>query len=168
MRIKHGVLPALRIPIHFLIAMLALIAASSAPAYAVYNEPADAAPAGDPDYAAAVSAIKAAHWQTAIGHLERTVVRHPRSADVHNLLGFSYRKTGNLDRSFRHYHQALEPDPDHRGAHEYIGEAWLMRGDVAKAREHLRELLRLCRAECEEYRDLDRAIADFEHAPRRR
>jgi len=165
---KHGDSPALRIPFHTLIAIFALIATASAPAYAVYNEPADAAPAGDPDFDAAVSAIKTAHWHTAIGHLERTVIRHPRSADVHNLLGFSYRKTGNLDRSFRHYHQALELDPDHRGAHEYIGEAWLMRGDVARAREHLRELLRLCRAECEEYRDLDRAIADFEHAPRRR
>ena len=162
MNIKGANLSALRSPIRTLIAMLALIAAASAPAYAVYNEPGDAAPAGDADFDAAFSAIKTADWQTAIGHLERTVIRHPRSADVHNLLGFSYRKTGDLDRSFKHYHRALDLDPEHRGAHEYIGEAWLMQGNAAKARDHLRELARLCLAECEEYRILAQAIADFE------
>ena len=43
---------------------------------------------------------------------------------------------------------------------------WLMRGNAAKAREHLGELARLCRSECEEYRDLERAIAEFERGDR--
>jgi tetratricopeptide (TPR) repeat protein len=64
-----------------------------------------------------------------------------------------------MDRAFEHYKRALTIEPRHRGAHEYIGEAYLMIGDKAKAREHLAALERLCGRDCEEYRDLARAIA---------
>lgn len=40
--------------------------------------------------------------------------------------------------------------------------AKLMRGNPGKSREHLRELERLCRTDCEEYRYLEKAIADFD------
>jgi Flp pilus assembly protein TadD len=149
-----------------LIVLLALAACAAMPASAVYNEPAEAAPVQDFDYDSGVKAVRAAHWRIAIDHLERAAAKHPLSPDVYNLLGYSWRKLGNLERSFRHYEQALELDPDHRGAHEYIGEAWLMRGNAAKAREHLGDLARLCRSECEEYRDLERAIAEFERGDR--
>lgn len=150
----------MRIPVILII--LALGMATALPARAVYNEASDAAPVGDADFDAGFRAVKAAEWRVAIDRLLRAANRHPRSADIHNLLGYSYRKSGDLDLSFKHYDRALELDPDHRGAHEYIGEAWLMRGNPDKAREHLRELARLCRADCEEYRDLEKAIADFE------
>jgi len=146
-----------------LLIMLILVACATKPALAIYNEPADAAPSQDVDYDSGLKAVKAANWRIAIEHLERAATKHPRSPDVYNLLGYSYRKLGNLDRSFMHYKQALELDPEHRGAHEYIGEAWLMRGNAEKAREHLNELGRLCRSDCGEYRDLAQAIADFEH-----
>ena len=42
------------------------------------------------------------------------VDRNVRHADVHNLLGFSLRKTGD-------YAKALDFDADHKGAHEYLG-----------------------------------------------
>jgi len=142
--------------------VILLLVACALPAAAVYNEPPDAAPTGDADFDAGYAAVKAADWPLATDHLQRAAERHPRSADLHNLLGFAWRKRGDLDRSFTHYHRALDLDPDHRGAHEYIGEAWLMRGDLGRAREHLVELERLCRKECEEYRDLARAIAEHE------
>ena len=52
-----------------------------------------------------------------------------RRADIYNLLGFSYRKLENpeLDKSFAAYMMALEIDPEHAGAHEYLGELYLMR-----------------------------------------
>lgn len=56
----------------------------------------------------------------------------------------------------------LAIDPKHRGAHEYIGEAYLMLGNVAKAREHLARLDRLCTFSCSEYRDLKKAIETYE------
>jgi Flp pilus assembly protein TadD len=126
--------------------------------YAVYNEPADTAPVGDADYVAGVHAVKGQQWTEAIRHLDAVANRHPRSADIFNLLGFAYRKLGQLPESFRHYRRALELDPEHRGAHEYIGEAYLMQGDINRARNHLRELEYLCKADCEEYRDLAAAI----------
>lgn len=133
-------------------------------AHAVYNETGAAAPAGDADFDAAFRAIKAQQWDEAARLLALAALRHPRSADVFNLLGFAHRKLGDLPASFRHYHRALEIDPEHRGAHEYIGEAWLMQGNVARARQHLRELDHLCQRVCEEYRLLERAIREFETA----
>lgn len=34
--------------------------------------------------------------------------------------------SGQLDLAFKHYQRALQLDPRHLGAHEYIGEAYLM------------------------------------------
>jgi tetratricopeptide (TPR) repeat protein len=78
------------------------------------------------------------------------------------LLGYANRKSGNLDLAFKHYNEALRLDPKHRGAHEYIGEAYLMKGDVAKAKDHLAALDRICFFGCEEYSDLKKAIAEHE------
>ena len=46
-----------------------------------------------------------------------------KKADVYNLLGFSYRKHSepNLDKAFAAYQIALEVNPEHLGAHEYLG-----------------------------------------------
>ena len=54
-----------------------------------------------------------------------------KKADIYNLLGFSYRKSSNpdLDKSYDAYMTALEHDPKHAGAHEYLGELYMMRGD---------------------------------------
>ena len=73
--------------------------------------------------------------------------------------GFAYRNQKKLDLAFTHYREALKLDPNHRGAHEYVGEAYLMAGDRAKAQEHLAALERICGRNCDEYRDLARAIA---------
>jgi tetratricopeptide (TPR) repeat protein len=62
------------------------------------------------------------------------------------------------DESFAAYRQALTLDPKHRGAHEYIGIAYVQSGQLAKAREHLAILDKLCSASCEEYRDLKEAV----------
>ncbi len=69
-------------------------------------------------------------------------------------------------RSSSHYTEALRLDPKHRGAHEYIGEAYLMKGDVAKAKEHLATLDRLCLFGCGEYSAVKKSIAGFEQKTR--
>ena len=56
---------------------------------------------------------------------------------------------------------ALQLDPRHRGAHEYIGEAYLMANNLTKAEEHLAALQRICLILCGEYEDLKKAIADY-------
>jgi len=80
------------------------------------------------------------------------------------LLAYSYRKQArpDLPKAFEHYNIALKLDPKHRGAHEYIGEAYLMDKKPAEAEQHLAELEKICgNKTCEEYADLARAIADY-------
>jgi cytochrome c-type biogenesis protein CcmH/NrfG len=92
------------------------------------------------------------------------VARNPQSADAHNLYAYSMRKGPHpeMDLVFRHYNEALRIDPQHRAAREYLGEAYLMTGNLAKAKELLAELDRLCRAGCEEQAVLKREISLFE------
>jgi tetratricopeptide (TPR) repeat protein len=114
---------------------------------------------GQAGYQQAVTAIQAQHWPEAIELLEKHVWRYDRDADGHNWLAYAYRKSGKLDEAFKHYKRALAIDPSHRGAHEYIGEAYLLAGQPQLAEQHLKSLAALCRADCEEYRDLAKAIA---------
>jgi len=72
----------------------------------------------------------------------------------------------DMDLVFKHYNEALRIDPKHLGAHEYIGEAYLMVKDLARAKEHLAALDRLCTFGCEEFTDLKKAVAQYEAATR--
>lgn len=153
----------------YIVALLVLLAATAhflPPARAIYGEPAATAPVGDVDFDQGVAAVKFEDWVVAVAALERAAAKHRDSADVFNLLGYAYRKQRNLERAFANYHRALTLDPSHRGAHEYIGEAYLMAGNLVQAVEHLAILERLCRApsHCEEYHDLARAIAAYRAA----
>jgi Flp pilus assembly protein TadD len=116
----------------------------------------------DTDYAAAKTAIERRDWEDAIAHLKKTAVREPESADLQNLLGYSYRNLGQYPLAFKHYNEAIRLDPRHRGAHEYIGETYLLVGDVAGARKHLAALQHICLLPCDELRDLDAAIKAYE------
>lgn len=118
----------------------------------------------DPAYTAGVAAIKAERWADAVAQFKRYTGARPRDADGHNWLGYALRKSGQLEPAFAAYRRALQLDPQHRGAHEYIGEAWLMAGQPAKAEEHLATLARLCNGACEEHDDLKKAIAAWRTA----
>ena len=83
-------------------------------------------------------------------------------ADVYNLLGFSYRKNDNpdLDKAFESYKIALEANPEHAGAHEYLGELYLKMGDKFMAEEMLAKLERIVGTSSDEYKKLKKAIAN--------
>ena len=143
---------------------LALAAALTvAPCYAVDWET-DPQAAADPEYAAGKLAIEARDWNAAIKSFSSAALRAPNNADIQNYLGYASRNAGKLDAAFKHYQRALELDPKHRGAHEYIGEAYLMAKNLAKAEEHLAALERLCLLPCEEYADLRAKINAFKEA----
>jgi hypothetical protein len=118
----------------------------------------------DPVLEKAAAATKNQDWAAAQSMLKDAVAASPQNANYHNLYAYSVRKGANPDMNlvFKHYNEALRIDPKHRGAHEYIGEAYLMVGNVAKAKEHLGQLDKLCFFGCSEYTDLKKAIADFE------
>jgi tetratricopeptide (TPR) repeat protein len=116
----------------------------------------------DPQYAQGVKAIKAGRYAEAITLLDGVVARDTTNADAYNWLAYAIRKNGDPAKSIPIYEKALSIDPKHRGAHEYIGEAYLMLGDLAKAREHLKSLDSICTFSCSEYRDLKKSIEAYE------
>ena len=109
-------------------------------------------------------AIARQDWTSAQALLRQAMERNPQSADAHNLYAFSMRKGANpqMDLVFRHYNEALRLNPRHLAAREYLGEAYLMTGNIAKAKDLLAELDRLCKAGCEEQAKLKQEISLFE------
>lgn len=118
----------------------------------------------DPVIEKATAATKRQDWASAADVLKGGLATDPNNASYHNLYAYSLRKSANPDMNlvFKHYNEALRIDPKHRGAHEYIGEAYLMVGNVNKAKEHLSTLDKLCFFPCVEYTDLKKSIAEFE------
>ncbi|MEO8132913.1 MAG: tetratricopeptide repeat protein [Betaproteobacteria bacterium] len=143
------------------LSLCALVGAAGAPVRAADTETTPAANAANADFTAGKKAIEAKDWSGAVNALEKAVRKEPKNADAHNLLGYSYRWLGKMDDSFAHYRTALSLEPMHRGAHEYIGIAYLKAKQPAKAKEHLTQLERICGTKCEEYGDLAKAIADY-------
>ena len=83
-----------------------------------------------------------------------------KKADVYNLLGFSYRKQSepDLDKALESYKIALETNPEHLGAHEYLGELYITLGNMNKANEMLDNLEKIAGTSSMEYIKLKKAI----------
>ena len=142
-------------------AVLALALFLTPPAWADPSEETPGAAGADSDYTRGKKAVEARDWVRAIELLRRAEVQDDRNPDLENLLGYAYRNAGRLEDAFRHYRIALDLNPRHRGAHEYIGEAYLLVNDLAKAEEHLAALRTICLLPCEELADLQKAIAAY-------
>jgi Flp pilus assembly protein TadD len=142
------------------ILLAALMLGGSPFVRADYTDDPDLA-AKDEDYAAARKAIAAKQWQEAVTFLKKAERRNPDHADLQNSLGYSYRNLKQYDLAFAHYKRALEIDPRHRGAHEYIGETYLLVGDLKGAEKHLAALREICLLPCDELADLEKAIARY-------
>ena len=115
----------------------------------------------DSQYAEAERAVKRGDYPAAIRLLEGVVAKDQRNADAYNLLAYSIRKSGDPGKSIPIYEKALAIDPKHKGAHEYIGEAYLIVHNLVKAEEHLAALQKICLIPCEEYADLQKKIAEY-------
>jgi Flp pilus assembly protein TadD len=113
-----------------------------------------------PDLTAVRAKIKAKDYQAAVADL-RVLAETHQHADVYSLLGFSLRKTRDYANALTFYRKALDFDPNHKGAHEYLGELYVETGELAKAREQLVVLSKLCPQGCEEREDLEKALASI-------
>lgn len=133
-------------------------------------DPAEAQPEAslrDADYVAGKAAIERRDWAEGVRRLLIAARRDPDNPDLHNLLGYGYRNQRQFERAFEHYRRALALDPRHRGAHEYIGEAYLMVDDLPNAERHLAQLRQICLLPCEELDDLQQAVSRYrEQHPR--
>ncbi|MEW6706358.1 MAG: tetratricopeptide repeat protein [Pseudomonadota bacterium] len=123
---------------------------------------ADSGPPAAADPLAEVRAhLEAERWTAAIEALQRLDARD--NADWNNLMGYSMRKrkTPDLAAAERYYDEALRLNPQHRGALEYSGELYLMKGELAKAEARLAVLDKLCFLPCAEYTDLKKAVERY-------
>ena len=89
-----------------------------------------------PDLASVRAKIKAKDYKAALAELTPMLETH-QHADVYNLMGFALRKTGDYKQAYTFYRKALDFDPEHKGALEYLGELYVETGQVEKARENV-------------------------------
>ncbi len=143
---------------YLLIALAAPVLAFAAPTETEIR----AIAAANTDYQFAKQAIQKEDWKSAIKALDSAARNDPNNADVQNLLGYSYRRNGDLEDAFKHYQKALALNPRHLGAHEYVGRAYLMAGQPEKAKEHLAALEQYCQSTCPERESLKKAIAEWD------
>ncbi len=102
-------------------------------------------------------------YAEAIPLLQQSIQEKGEYADALNLLGFSNRKLGDMSKAMTYYTKALNLEPNHLGANEYMGELYLEMNELPKAEERLAVLKGAC-GNCEEFEELDGQIRDYKKA----
>ena len=118
----------------------------------------------DPDFAAGKLAFAARDWDGAIRSLQSAALRDTRNADLQNYVGYAYGRLRHFENAVRYYEHALTLNARHRGAHQHLGETYLVVGDLVMAAEHLAELERICLIPCQEHGNLKHAIGEYKKA----
>lgn len=113
-------------------------------------------------YADAVGLINQERFPEAFAALERAQAAVGPHADVLNYMGFVSRKMGRFDAALAYYDEALQIDPNHLGATEYLGELYIQMGDMNRARSQLARLDNLCAYSCAQREELARWLAHAE------
>ena len=113
------------------------------------------------------AAYNAGYWLTKSGKYKEALAKFRQAKDqndpkVLNYLGFTTRKLGRVEEALGYYRRALKIDPNYLQARAYMGEAFLQKGEPAKAKNQLREIEQRCGTACREYAELKREILKFE------
>ena len=86
---------------------------------------------------------------------EKAYAKNKTNPDILNYLGFTLRKTGNLEKAEVYYLKGLELDAGHLGINEYLGELYVQTNRIELAKKRL-AVLNGCK--CEEYEELKELI----------
>ena len=141
--------------------LLGLLAAPVA-AFAAGSDSTPEPQQADP-YKQAKELIDDEEYADAIPLLQKSIKEKGEYADALNLLGYSNRKLGDKAKAMTYYTKALNMEPQHLGANEYLGELYLELNDLPKAEERLAILQNAC-GDCDEFDDLEEAIDDYKEA----
>ena len=93
----------------------------------------------------------------ALVKFEKAYAKDKKNADILNYLGYTLRKTGDLEQAEIYYLKGLELDSKHLGINEYLGELYVQTGRIELAKERL-QVLDGCK--CEEYDELKELIEE--------
>ena len=91
----------------------------------------------------------------ALNKFEKAYAKNKKNADILNYLGYTLRKTGNLQEAEQYYLKGLDLDSGHLGINEYLGELYVQTGRTELAKKRL-AVLKGCK--CEEYEELKELI----------
>ena len=140
----------------FLAALMALSTFLAVPALAAGTSDGSSATAAA-SYAEAKAMVDEGNFVAALPNLIALTKADAKNADAWNLLGFTYRKLGQLEDSDAAYLTVLSINPDHLGALEYQGELFITTGKLDEAKANLAKLQALC-GTCEQVQDLEAAL----------
>src|SRR5438105_2134275 len=108
------------------------------------------------DYAYVLA--KAQRYGDAIEVLD--LMQNPNTPEALNYRGYATRKLGRVDEGIGYYLKSVALDPNYAQVREYLGEAYLIKGDMAAAKAQLTAIKGICGTLCEAYEHLQIAIAD--------
>jgi tetratricopeptide (TPR) repeat protein len=114
------------------------------------------------DYATARRLIHFGKYAEAIPYLNNAHMEQPHKTDIIVYLGYAHHMTGDNDLALDYYRVALQEDPDHLLAREYLGELYLSLNYLPSAQEQLARLNQLCPSGCDERDALTKAIATYQ------
>ncbi|HTZ38460.1 MAG TPA: tetratricopeptide repeat protein [Stellaceae bacterium] len=106
---------------------------------------------------------KAGRYGEAIAALD--LLRNPDTAVALNYRGYATRQMGKVDEGIGYYLRSVRLDPRYAQVREYLGEAYVIKGDLPSARQQLAKIRAICgNTGCDEYEHLAAAIADGPNA----
>ena len=108
------------------------------------------------DYALAL--VKAGLYGETLTVLD--LLKNPNTPVALNYRGYATRKLGRTDEGITYYLKSIALDPHYAQVREYLGEAYLIKGDTANAKAQLQAIKQICGTVCEEYEHLAVAIAN--------
>jgi len=114
-----------------------------------------------PDKALADNAYalaKAERYDEALAVLD--LMQDRETPEALNYRGYATRKLGRVDEGIEYYLKSVALDPRYTQVREYLGEAYVIKGNIEQAREQLRAIEAICGTDCEEYEDLAKAISE--------
>jgi tetratricopeptide (TPR) repeat protein len=159
---------------------LALFASLSSPVLAQKGEPetnkCDKYKKGSPDWKKCTGGLKddmnddqiyySGYWLARTGqYAEAIEILNKASVKSERILtyvGFATRKLGDHDAAMAFYIRALEMNPNYTVARAYMGEAFIAKGEIGKAREQLSEIAARCGTSCAEFSELKSELAKID------
>jgi tetratricopeptide (TPR) repeat protein len=102
--------------------------------------------------------IRAHRYREVLATLD--LMQNPNTAVALNYRGYATRRLGHLDEGIGYYLRSVALDPHYPRVREYLGEAYLLKGDTAGAKAQLAAIKGICGTTCDSYQHLAVAIAD--------
>jgi tetratricopeptide (TPR) repeat protein len=87
-------------------------------------------------------------------------LKNPNTPEALNYRGYATRKLGRVDEGIAYYRKSVALDPRYAQVREYLGEAYVIKGEIGQAQTQLQAIKTICGTGCEQYVHLAQAITN--------